>query len=180
MTPEAETSPQAEPTMEEILASIRKIIASDKPEESAPAASEEILELTEVVPEPAAVAPVPAPEPASLPPPPRVEEVVLSAPEPVAFAPAFPAVTAPEDMLLSATSAQASASVFADLAQHLQQDRQTLPASIHLGDGQQTLEGLITAIIRPMLKEWLDQNLPGTVERMVQREIERIARQHRD
>ncbi len=181
MTPEAETPPQAEPTMEEILASIRKIIASDKPEEAAPAASEEILELTEVVPEPAAAAPVLPPEPAPPPPPPpRVEEVFLSAPEPAAFAPAFPAATAPEDALLSATSAQASASVFAGLAQHLQSERQTLPVNIQLGDGQQTLEGLVTAIIRPMLKEWLDQNLPGTVERMVQREIERIARQHRD
>ena len=176
MTPEAETPSQAEPTMEEILASIRKIIASDKPEEAAPAASEEILELTEVVPEPTAVAPAPAPMPSLAPPPPPpppVKEVVLPAPEPVAFSPA-------DDTLLSTTSAQASASVFADLAQHLQSERQTVPANIPLGDGQQTLEGLVTAIIRPMLKEWLDQNLPGTVERMVQREIERIARQHRD
>lgn len=179
MTPDADT--QTEPTMEEILASIRKIIASDKPEEATPAASEEILELTEVVPEAAVVAVAPAPPPL-----PQVavspiafaaEEVVMSDPEPVRESAPAPVSG---DTLVSDTAAQASASVFADLAQHLQLERQTLPANIQIGDGQETLEGLITGIIRPMLKEWLDQNLPATVERMVQREIDRIARFHRD
>ncbi len=37
-----------------------------------------------------------------------------------------------------------------------------------------TLEGLVQEMLRPMLKEWLDANLPGLVETMVKREIEKI------
>ncbi len=37
-----------------------------------------------------------------------------------------------------------------------------------------TLEGLVQEMLRPMLKEWLDANLPGMVETMVKREIEKI------
>ena len=40
----------------------------------------------------------------------------------------------------------------------------------------QTLEDLMKDLLRPMLKEWLDDNLPALVERLVQAEIERIAR----
>jgi len=46
------------------------------------------------------------------------------------------------------------------------------------GEGDQpgnTLEALVREMLRPMLKEWLDKNLPGTVEAMVQREIDRIS-----
>ena len=41
--------------------------------------------------------------------------------------------------------------------------------------GETSLEGLVREMLRPMLAEWLDQNLPGMVERMVQKEISRIA-----
>lgn len=37
-----------------------------------------------------------------------------------------------------------------------------------------TLEGVVHDLLRPMLKEWLDANLPGVVERLVAREIARI------
>ncbi len=40
----------------------------------------------------------------------------------------------------------------------------------------QTLEDLMKDLLRPMLKAWLDDNLPALVERLVQAEIERIAR----
>jgi uncharacterized protein len=39
-----------------------------------------------------------------------------------------------------------------------------------------TLEGLMREMLRPMLKEWLDENLPAVVERMVEKEIARISR----
>jgi cell pole-organizing protein PopZ len=39
-----------------------------------------------------------------------------------------------------------------------------------------TLEDVVRETLRPMLKSWLDENLPGVVERMVQAEIERVAR----
>ena len=41
--------------------------------------------------------------------------------------------------------------------------------------GETSLEGLVREMLRPMLAEWLDQNLPGMVEKMVQAEIARIA-----
>ena len=174
MTAEAEA--QAEPTMEEILASIRKIIASDKPEEAPVAANDEseggeqILELTEVV----ADEPPPAASAEPEPPPPAPEVIAMTEPEVEAPAPAPPA----DDALVSTAAAAASASVFAGLER--QYERQAMPAHIPVGDGCQTLEGLVTAIMRPMLKDWLDQNLPATVEKLVQREIDRIAKAHRD
>ena len=41
--------------------------------------------------------------------------------------------------------------------------------------GETSLEGLARELLRPMLAEWLDKNLPGMVEQMVQAEIARIA-----
>jgi cell pole-organizing protein PopZ len=39
-----------------------------------------------------------------------------------------------------------------------------------------TVEELVSELIRPMLKTWLDDNLPGLVERLVRAEIERVTR----
>jgi cell pole-organizing protein PopZ len=39
-----------------------------------------------------------------------------------------------------------------------------------------TVEELVSELIRPMLKTWLDDNLPGLVERLVRAEIERVSR----
>jgi cell pole-organizing protein PopZ len=39
-----------------------------------------------------------------------------------------------------------------------------------------TLEDLVREMLRPMLKSWLDDNLPGMVERLVRAEIERVSR----
>jgi uncharacterized protein len=41
---------------------------------------------------------------------------------------------------------------------------------------QPSLEDLVRETLRPMLKSWLDENLPGVVERLVQVEIERVIR----
>ena len=41
--------------------------------------------------------------------------------------------------------------------------------------GETSLEGLTRELLRPMLAEWLEQNLPGMVEKLVQAEISRIA-----
>jgi cell pole-organizing protein PopZ len=40
--------------------------------------------------------------------------------------------------------------------------------------GGPTLEDLVRAELRPMLKEWLDSYLPPLVERLVRTEIERV------
>ena len=43
-------------------------------------------------------------------------------------------------------------------------------------DGAQPVEQFIEDMARPMLKEWLDENMPAIVERLVQKEIQKIAR----
>ena len=45
-----------------------------------------------------------------------------------------------------------------------------------LGNNARTLEDLVKEMLRPMLKGWLDDNLPGLVERIVKAEIERVSR----
>jgi cell pole-organizing protein PopZ len=45
-----------------------------------------------------------------------------------------------------------------------------------LGDGTRTIEDVVRELLRPMLKSWLDDNLPAMVERLVRSEIERVSR----
>lgn len=49
-------------------------------------------------------------------------------------------------------------------------------ASTVLTNNARTLEDLVKEMLRPMLKSWLDDNLPGLVERIVKAEIERVSR----
>jgi cell pole-organizing protein PopZ len=48
-----------------------------------------------------------------------------------------------------------------------------------LAQNARTLEDLVTEMLKPMLKGWLDDNLPGLVERLVQEEIQRVSRGRR-
>ncbi|MFC3096560.1 DUF2497 domain-containing protein [Alteraurantiacibacter palmitatis] len=45
--------------------------------------------------------------------------------------------------------------------------------------GETSLEGLVREMLRPMLAQWLDTHLPGIVERLVKAEIARIAGKQR-
>lgn len=45
--------------------------------------------------------------------------------------------------------------------------------------GNNTIEGVVREMLRPMLKEWLDDNLPAIVEKQVEAEVQRIARMAR-
>ena len=49
-----------------------------------------------------------------------------------------------------------------------------------IGNGARTLEEMALNMMKPMLKEWLDKNLPALVDGMVQKEIERITRKVKD
>lgn len=51
----------------------------------------------------------------------------------------------------------------------------TLAATV-LSNNARTLEDLVKEMLRPMLKNWLDDNLPSLVERLVRAEIERVSR----
>jgi cell pole-organizing protein PopZ len=71
----------------------------------------------------------------------------------------------PEAALLSREAAAAVDTAFDTLAQTVKKH-------------QPTLEDLVREALRPMLKSWLDENLPSLVEQMMQTEIERVARGH--
>ena len=221
-----------EPSMEEILASIRRIIADD---EAKPAAAEKPASPTAAakpavmkdIP-PSAIAPAPKPVPPP-PPPPAPEpaasnnqddidamlasldaatpeadirpaqpeadvfeltdEMALPEPAPAPAAtfskvepqddiefteakasrrqPAYEAPfesAAPARPILSHSTVSAVESAFNSLANTV------------LSNNARTLEDLVKEMLRPMLKSWLDDNLPGLVERIVKAEIERVSR----
>jgi len=174
----SESKGQHEPSMEEILASIRRIIAEDgeqpaaapavatpapataAPEAPQPAVAtkgEEILELTEVVqeeehPDP----PMPAPAPPQ--------------PDPLSVS----AVTDAE-RLVSAAAAAASIAALSQIHQ-LGPTNEKRMSDIPVGEGQRTIEDMVREMLRPLLKEWLDSNLPHLVERVVQEEVSRRVR----
>ena len=177
----SESKGQHEPSMEEILASIRRIIAEDgeQPGTPAPAApalasaaaaapsapaaakGEEILELTEVVEEEQ------SPEPP-----------VAPAPEPPGFEPP-PARAAVESHgvghLVSDAAAAASIAALSQIQQISPKSEQRM-SDIPLGEGPTSIESMVREMLRPLLKEWLDSNLPHLVERVVQDEVSRLVR----
>jgi uncharacterized protein len=184
-----------EPSMEEILASIRSIIADDKepPAASAPTPKPIIASGPQIVysndsipasrpvappPEPAPVAKQPEPEPqARQPEPPPVVEIApppapkiawekpAAAPEPVVAREVEPepAPVEEEPFVSPETDAAVTASFNA------------LSASVAL-QSSEMIENLTREMLRPMLKSWLDDNLPSLVERLVRAEIQRVAR----
>jgi cell pole-organizing protein PopZ len=190
-----------EPTMEEILASIRRIISEDDapaaeatpapaPVEESPAlmdatpsmqepepepqTEEEILDLTDRYEAPTGQtigdlevsAPADEPEPEPFP-------TAFAEPEPVSHDPAPSASSVPYDSLVGESASAASASAFAGLAASF---RQPDPEPVPTGGVGPTIDDLARALLRPMLKDWLDANLPGIVEAAVKKEVERIAR----
>ena len=168
-----------EPSMEETLASIRQIIsASEDP------AGEEVLDLAdmEVNTEIEAAAASAAEQAADAAP--AVAPEADPAPQPVPAAKPVPPSLAtppapPSDAgLVSANQAEEATAAFSALNRKLNEGYQELP----VGDGEITLERLTRELMRPMLREWLDQHLPILVERMVREEIERLVHraQHRD
>lgn len=77
-----------------------------------------------------------------------------------------------DDGLVSTAAAAASTAHFAELAKAVDREPQA-KANISLGAGG-TLEDLVKDMIRPMLKDWLDQNLPPLVDHLVRKEIQRM------
>jgi cell pole-organizing protein PopZ len=73
-------------------------------------------------------------------------------------------LTREERDLMSRATSDAVNSAFNSLAQTV------------LVQNARTLEDLVKEMLRPMLKSWLDDNLPGLVERLVRAEIERVSR----
>jgi hypothetical protein len=189
-----------EPSMEEILASIRNMIVDEREADktapsrpvsprSAPPAPQIVYSKDDPAPQRSAQAEVlpPAPEVkplAELKPPPQLKHTAEAKPAPEAKPPqganwpkddrqkgepigpgladfAWPAEEGP---LMSPEAGQAVASAFDALSANL------------AARGAEIAQTMAREVLRPMLKAWLDENLPGIVERLVRAEIERVAR----
>lgn len=184
-------------TMEEILASIRRIISDDearevlRPASPPPETRRPVSNVAHLFAEP--FNPAPDPKVVELPVEPRaVEEPVI---DEDAFAaaleveddiltgfdvpdeveehrPPLAVATPPEAEarpmpLLSPTTDTAVADAFGELANTI------------FGNKTRTIESVVEDMLRPMLKSWLDNNLPPLVERLVRDEIERVSRRRR-
>lgn len=174
-----------EPTMEEILSSIRRIISDDDDDEldlselesveddDADDDEEEILELTEILAEeePADMEALleGVEESDGLLSPDDIDDLEFSQPElDDAEAPSM------EDLPdLSSAENLISDQVSADVNQNFNLLANTMLAQNGAG---QTVESMVMTLMRPMLKGWLDENLPAMVEKIVREEIERVAR----
>ncbi len=168
--------------MEDILSSIRRILAEEEgippatPSAAAPASApasiqappatgiaDGVLQLdaSMMLPDPIAM---PAPPP---PPPAPAEEI--SVPPEIVPPPPF-SVTPPSSAILMAPEAAAAAATsVGSLVRTLAAERAT-----QVYGGGPTIEDMVRGELRPLLKQWLDDNLPGMVERLVRAEIERV------
>ena len=155
----------SEPSMEEILSSIKRIIAEEGDATLAGRArrparmmspprdedDEEVLELNDPIPDRVPDPPRAAPEPEPRP----VIETAMPA----------PLSKRPPEPIASPETAQAARGALDQLSRLLIKPEPGV-------DG--TLEGLVRELLRPMLSEWIDANLPDMVETMVAKEIARI------
>jgi cell pole-organizing protein PopZ len=79
------------------------------------------------------------------------------------------AMIAPADELMSGRTTQTSSNVLGELARAIMERRE-----MGLGDKDVTLEGMVREMMRPLLREWLDRNLPHLIERLVKKEIDKM------
>jgi hypothetical protein len=173
--------------MEEIIASISRIITDEKtsvePVRPAPGEKSEILELTEVVDDDGSVRRV-APEAGSSEKRPTGSAAVAD-PEaanatarssgPSALPPEAevgPKLELGRERILSSATSGAAAAAFAQLGALPRERRRE--GDLPLGGVDRTLEDIVRDMLRPLLQTWLDENLPGIVERLVREEITRV------
>ena len=153
-----------DPSLEDILASIRRILSEDEtapPAEASPAHKPDaeagdsvlVLDPTMMVSEPTPV----------------VEETPVAEPPTRTQHPVVPMVASVETGLVAPEAAAAAASSVGGLVRRLAAERYT---QVH--SGGPTIEDVVREEIRPLLKEWLDTHLPALVERLVRAEIERV------
>ena len=172
--PPAPPRPAAMPPRERVIVPEPAPIPEPAAANGAPALADDILDLTEDMAAPAEPAPAAAPsfrtidgqpdviftDPVAMAPPPSYPPVMESPRKPHYVTPPAPA----DRPLLSSEASSAVDSAFNQLAQ-----------TVFTQNGH-TIEDLVREMLRPMLKTWLDDNLPGLVERLVRAEIERVSR----
>ncbi len=165
--PAASAAPAAAASnsQDDIDAMLASLDAATTEDEVRPAQADEVFELTDemALPDPAQAAfqkvePQDDLEFAETPPPPAARPRLATVDRPT-----FPDV-APAAQILSHSTVSAVETAFNTLANTV------------LSNNARTLEDLVKEMLCPMLKSWLDDNLPGVVERIVKAEIERVSR----
>ncbi|WDI30561.1 DUF2497 domain-containing protein [Hyphococcus flavus] len=161
---------QPEPSMEEILASIRRIISEDDEDQGS---------TTSNTPSAQPVAEHKPEEPATPFTPQSSQEAAPDAPSETAQSDdeaetrnqtvAAVMENDTEEDILDRTTAEVASRAFHNLSQ-----------SVRVSEGPgKTLEDIVTEMLRPMVKDWLDANLPAIVEEKVEEEVQRVARRRR-
>jgi cell pole-organizing protein PopZ len=161
-TPRATPAPAETNSQDDIDALLNGLDEATTPDEIRSSLAEDVLELTDEM-----VLPSPPPPPFQ-----KVEptddleftETKAAAPRQPAFEQALSEGAGPPQRILSRSTVSAVESAFNSLALTV------------LSNNARTLEDLVKEMLRPMLKSWLDDNLPGLVERIVKTEIERVSR----
>ena len=169
--PPAKPAPAASNSQDDIdamLAGFDVVSEPEVPPAPAPAPAD-VFELTDdmALPKPAVAAPVPQPAFQKVEPDDDLEFAesgTRAARRQPPFEPSFEGQPAPQQQILSRSTVSAVESAFNSLANTV------------LSNNARTLEDLVKEMLRPMLKSWLDDNLPGLVERIVKAEIERVSR----
>ena len=182
------TQAQPEPSMEEILASIRRIISDDGDEETAISAAKSAPGSGRAAPPPG---PRPRPTPVAAATPTTAQTHTTPSTRPTAVRREETTTTEDDrarthlktedvemikksmvetDVVVDEVAATAAARAFQNLSQ-------TVRVSAK-GEGR-TLEDIVVEIIRPLVKQWLDENLAQIVEAKVEAEVERVARLRR-
>ena len=162
-------APVVSNSQDDIDALLNGLDEATTPEEiRAPLPESEVFELTDEM----AVAPPEPPQPSfhKVEPADDLEFTEAAAAKAVHQPPMFDrpsfesAAAPPPQQILSHSTVSAVESAFNSLAHTV------------LSNNARTLEDLVKEMLRPMLKSWLDDNLPGLVERIVKAEIERVSR----
>ena len=159
-SPPPSPAPAATNSQDDIDAMLASLDAATTEEEVRPAPADDVFELTDdmALPDPAPAA-FQKVEPQD-----DLEFAETTRPLPVAPEPPAFQSAAPAAQILSHSTVSAVESAFNSLANTV------------LSNNARTLEDIVKDMLRPMLKSWLDDNLPGLVERIVKAEIERVSR----
>ncbi len=163
----------ADPSMEEILASIRRILSEEETQPPAPVPPPSpnpggavlVLDTSMLVAEEPHVEKQAEPANPATPPPATSEP----APPPAPRAPAPASDRDQHGGLVAPEAAAAAAQSVGALVRQLGAERGT-----QVSRGGPTIEDIVREEVRPMLKQWLDVHLPPVVERLVRAEIERV------
>jgi uncharacterized protein len=165
--PPAEPAPAVPNSQDDIDALLNGLDEATTPEEIRPPLPDgEVFELTDEM----ALPELPQPSFQKVDPKDDLEFTEVAAAKSVHRQPAFEppplesSPATPPRQILSRSTVSAVESAFNTLAHTV------------LSNNARTLEDLVKEMLRPMLKSWLDDNLPGLVERIVKAEIERVSR----